>query len=374
MKFIWRIIKGIMFIVLFIVGIGALGIAAFMNYSPQFGANPTGEKLEKISQSEHYQGDQFVNEVETSMDMGPAKMWETSQAYMTANYTDPALPLPVKFAKTRSLNEDTAAFLTWYGHSAFLLEMEGKKILIDPMLGDAAAPVSFFSKRYAYQQAIDLEDLKNIDAVLISHDHYDHLDYPTIDKIKGEVGHFYVPLGLGSHLERWGVSPENITELDWWESAQLDQIELTAAPARHFSGRGFTRNKTFWNSYVIKGKHQNIYFSGDGGYAEHFKEKSKKYGPFDLALVECGQYNKNWAEIHMMPEESVQAAIDIQAREMMPIHWGAFRLALHDWTDPVLRSKAAAVEKGIGFVSPYIGQRFQVGAPGVWSDWWVEAE
>jgi L-ascorbate metabolism protein UlaG (beta-lactamase superfamily) len=372
MKFLWRIIKTFIKAVLVLTIVAGLSIAAFMNFSPQFGENPTGEKLAKISQSAHYQGDGFVNEVETNMDMGFEKILETSQAYMDADYTDPEGPLPVRFGNTNEATSDTSAFLTWYGHSAFLLEMEGKKILIDPLLGDAAAPLSFMSPRYAYEAPINMEDLKEIDAVIISHDHYDHLDYPTIDKIKAEVGHFYVPLGLGSHLESWGVDPGDITELDWWESATLDSIEFTATPARHFSGRGFTRNQTFWNSYVIAGNHQKIYFSGDGGYADHFEEIGERLGPFDLALVECGQYNKNWAEIHLMPEESVQAAIDVRAKEMMPIHWGAFRLALHDWNDPILRSKAAAIAKGMGFVSPYIGQRFEVGAEGNWDDWWEE--
>jgi L-ascorbate metabolism protein UlaG (beta-lactamase superfamily) len=226
------------------------------------------------------------------------------------------------------------------------------------MLGQVASPVSFMGpERFNDKLPIALEDLPFIDAVLYSHDHYDHLDYGTVLKIKDKVGHWFTALGMGSHLKRWGVDSKKITELDWWQESEFMGLKLAATPARHFSGRGFgDRFKTFWNSWVVIGQHQKLYFSGDGGYSKGFKEIGDKYGPFDLCLIECGAYNEAWQDIHMMPEESAQACVDLQGRLMMPIHWGAFSLALHDWTDPVQRLSIKAEELGVKLVTPLIGE------------------
>ena len=265
-------------------------------------------------------------------------------------------------------------YVTWYGHSAILLEIEGKRILIDPMLGPAASPVPFLTKRFEYEDPIDLDDIVDIDAVLISHDHYDHLDYPTISKIKDKVGHFYTALAVGEHLKHWGISSDKITELDWWQTSKIGHIELVATPARHFSGRGVTdRNKTQWASWVILGRHNRVYFSGDSGYAPHFSEIGDKYGPFDFTMMECGQYNEMWEAIHMMPEQTIQAHIDLKGKIMMPIHWGAFNLSLHDWTDPIERAKAEADRLGVTLLSPYIGDRFVIEKEGPEepnANWW----
>jgi L-ascorbate metabolism protein UlaG (beta-lactamase superfamily) len=243
------------------------------------------------------------------------------------------------------------------------------------MLGVSPSPVSFISKRFPYERAIDLESLPDIDAIVISHDHYDHLDYPTIKILKDRVGRFFTPLGVGSHLMRWGVDEISITELDWWESSKIGGIQLIATPARHFSGRGTgDRNKTQWASWVFKGQDHRIYFSGDGGYANHFKAIGEKYGPFDFAMIECGQYNEKWKAIHMMPEESVQACIDVQGRVMMPIHWGAFNLALHTWTDPVVRARAEASKKGVVMSTPLIGQRFSIHHDIPAEKWWDDVK
>jgi len=256
-----------------------------------------------------------------------------------------------------------ATRITWFGHSAFLLEMQGQVILLDPMLGETPSPHPWLgSSRYSRSLPLSLDELPQIDAVLFSHDHYDHLDYPTIKKIKDKVRMFYVPLGLDNHLIRWGVEPARIQAGDWWESFDFEGITFTAAPARHFSGRGITdRNSTLWCSWIIEGKKDKIYFSGDGGYGPHFKKIGEQYGPFDLALLECGQYNLAWQDIHMMPEETVQAGIDVRAKWMIPIHWGAFTLSLHSWTDPIERASAKAKELGVNLSSPRIGEAVVLG-------------
>ncbi len=250
--------------------------------------------------------------------------------------------------------------------------MEGKRILLDPMLGPAASPVPIFGKRFALEQPIDIRQFTRIDAVLISHDHYDHLDYRTIRRLKKHVRHFYVPLGVGSHLRRWGVDPRRITELDWWDSVEIDGIQLTATPAQHFSGRGLSdRNRTLWASWAIRGSHQNIFFSGDSGYGPHFKEIGDRLGPFDFTMMECGQYNEKWASIHAMPEESVQGNIDLRGKVMMPIHWGSLQLAVHTWTDPVERATTEAALRGVRLVTPMIGESFLVEENIPSTPWWT---
>ncbi len=251
-----------------------------------------------------------------------------------------------------------ANLITWFGHSAFLIEIDGKKILLDPMLGEVPAPHPLLgSSRFNKELPIEIEKLPAIDIVIISHDHYDHLDYGSIQKLKGKVKDFYMPLGVGNHLREWGIDSNKIHELNWWEESKIGNFNIVCAPSRHFSGRGlFDRMSTLWGSWIIQSDSLNLYFSGDGGYGPHFKEIGEKYGPFDFAMMECGQYNENWSEIHMMPEQTAQAAVDVNAKLMMPIHWGSFKLALHNWSDPVVRLQIAAKELNQDMLTPKIGQ------------------
>ncbi len=255
-----------------------------------------------------------------------------------------------------------ATRLFWYGHSAFLLQIDGKNILLDPMFGKVAAPHEWLgSNRFNSQLPLEIEKLPQIDAIVFSHDHYDHLDYTSVVRLKDKTAHFFVPLGVGVHLEAWGIPKTKITELDWWQSVNYKQLELVCTPAQHFSGRKIgNRMNTLWSSWVILSKAERIFFSGDGGYAEHFKEIGDKYGPFDMALMECGQYNKMWKEVHMMPEE-----------RLFPIHWAGFKLALHSWTDPIVRVKAKAKELNLKLVTPLIGEEVIVSdSTKNYTDWW----
>lgn len=370
MKRIIKVVKRIFLFLLALVALFTLAVVIFVNVAPQIGNAPEGKDLERISSSEHFEEGIFINETETTV----GDFWSllgTMSEYMSLENGSPADTLPVKFGEDQRMAEDTLLFVTWYGHSAFLFEMDGHRILIDPMLSEYAAPVSFGSKRFPYEKPIPIEELTDIDALILSHDHYDHLDYETVLQLQEEVGHFYTALGVGSHLKSWGISEEKITELDWWETDSLGDLAFTATPARHFSGRGLTdRNATLWASWVIESPHHNIYFSGDGGYGEHFSEIGNKYGPFDIAFMECGQYNEAWGDIHMMPEESVQAGVDVKGKLLMPIHWGAFQLAIHEWTDPIERFKTASDSLNAPIIHPYIGERFCVGVDQPREPWW----
>ncbi len=360
---------GIVVLILMLI----VGIVIFMYTSPQFGQVPRGDALEKIRQSSNYKENEFKNLVKTEMDMGFSKIISTSYAYFTnTNQKSPNKPIPTNFDFTSPPENAHEALVTWFGHSALLIEMEGQRILVDPMLGPASSPVSFLSKRFRYQHEIPLATIQNIDVLLISHDHYDHLDYVSIQMLIPHTKLFLVPLGVGSHLIKWGVDKNKIVELDWWQSVRQGAIEFIATPARHFSGRGFSdRNKTLWASWVIKGKDNNLFFSGDGGYFDGFKTIGEQYGPFDFTMIECGQYNENWAAIHMMPEESVQAHLDVKGKVMMPIHWGAFNLALHSWSDPVERLAASAKEHDVSVYYPVVGKRFTLSETANQSKiWW----
>jgi L-ascorbate metabolism protein UlaG (beta-lactamase superfamily) len=377
-----RIIKKSLRIMLLII-IGILlilliGGALFMNFSPQFGGKPSQEAIIRYEKIEYYKDGVFENQIPTSMDMDAAKMLSTMVDFIKGvPNSRPNFDIPFQRIDSLEICEwtDTTS-LIWFGHSAFLLKMDDKNILIDPMFGDVPAPHPWLGKkRYSNGLPIEVEKLPAIDAIIFSHDHYDHLDYGSIQKLKDKTAQFYVPLGVGAHLLEWGVPAEKIHEMAWWEENNLAGIKLAFTPARHFSGRGFgDRFSTLWGSWVLIGAKHRVYFSGDGGYGPHFKEIGDKYGPFDFAMIECGQYNENWKDIHMMPEESAQAAQDIDAKMMMPIHWGAFTLALHSWTDPVERVSAAADKLKLPYIIPQIGEVISLdsGIEIEQSEWWVE--
>lgn len=380
-KFFRRFLKFLLFL-FGLLGVLAVGIAIFVHTAPQFGADPEGEHLAEISASPNFKDGIFVNKLPSRVG-DDGDMWAVIEDYMNVEHANPTDSIPANFdsfpsqqSTRNALAVDTSAFLTWYGHSTFLLEIEGKNILLDPMFGPYASPVRFFGKRFPYTNKIDLETLPDrIDAVIMSHDHYDHLDYPSILALKDKVEHFYMPLGMSAHFLKWGVSKEKITELDWWESIQVKDLEFVATPARHFSGRGLTnRFKTLWASWVIRSARYSIYFSGDGGYFDGFKEIGEKYGPFDFCMMECGQYNAQWPDIHMTPEQTVQAHMDLKGKVMMPIHWGAFNLAPHDWREPVRRAQAEAENKGVTMFTPVVGERFQVTDSMQTGSWWKEVE
>lgn len=373
-----KILKMTGIIILSIILLVAIVGIIFVNTSPEFGGKPTKEQQLQYATTGHYEDGKFVNQIPSEMEIGIKDM--PSLLYKQFK-NDPDRQPHEKFdiQHIDSLEivqkPDSLTRLTWFGHSSFLLEIAGKKILLDPMFGDVPAPHPWLGKsRYSNGLPIEIEKLPEIDAIIMSHDHYDHLDYGSIMKLKEKTKQFYMPLGVGAHFRKWGVPEERIHELDWWDDITLDSLKFTCTPARHFSGRSFARAVTLWSSWVIQSSDKSIYFSGDSGYGPHFKEIGKRFGSFDYAMMECGQYNEKWQAIHMMPEETIQAAMDINAKITQPIHWGAFTLSLHSWTDPIVRAQAAADNKGVTLCTPEIGEAVLIGEEYPMSKWWEKVK
>jgi L-ascorbate metabolism protein UlaG (beta-lactamase superfamily) len=373
MNFLIPLFKMVIGIIASLLGIIILTAFLFINFSPEFGEKSKGKQLEKIEASKNYENGKFKNLSETNVD-GNINYWKTLAEYFTKGNKVPDWSIPVIKITSETIKNtpDTITKITWFGHSALLVEIDGKKIFLDPMLGNVPAPHPWLgSNRFNDTLPLAIENIPNLDAVIISHDHYDHLDYGSIKKLNDRVNHFYVPLGVGAHLISWGVSENKITEMDWWESTLLEGITLTATPSRHFSGRGVTdRFRTQWSSWVIQGKKDAIYFSGDSGYDTHFKEIGDKFGPFDIVIMECGQYDEQWPLIHMMPEETVKATIDVKGKLLLPIHWGSFKLGLHSWTDPAERVSKQATLQNVSLTTPIIGEVIILGEGAPNSNWW----
>jgi L-ascorbate metabolism protein UlaG (beta-lactamase superfamily) len=361
-----------MLILLLIVAV-IIAVFLFIIFHPVFGSNPSKETIVKYSSLEHHVNGKFVNQIPTEMETDIKSMLPVLKEFLKGNPNrQPRQPIPIKPLQLSGQHTIQTTKVTWFGHSAFLIEMDGKRLLLDPMFGKAPSPIPWFgNKRYSKELPFDVSGLPQIDLVIFSHDHYDHLDYGTIKKLKSKVKEFVVPLGVGGHLKRWGIELDRIQECNWWEEVDAAGLLLGCTPARHFSGRSLTnRNSTLWCSWIIKGKDERIYFSGDSGYGPHFKEIGEKYGPFDLTLMECGQYHEKWDAIHMMPEETVQAHLDVRGKMLIPIHWGAFTLSLHEWTDPVERAVKAANVNNVKILTPQIGETISLDEEHLRSSWW----
>ena len=344
--------------------IGIIGLViGFIKFSPQFGASKKEKQTLKVFASPNFHNGLFHNPEETLQTTD--FKFKTFFSFFKTGDKAPEYKLPFETLGSKYFQQahNGATKVTWFGHSAILLEIDGKRIFLDPMLGKAPAPHPWLGfNRFNPELPIDINAITHLDAIVISHDHYDHLDYNTIQLLKGKTKHFYVPLGVGAHLISWGVDSKKIHEMDWWETANLDGLRLSSAPARHFSGRGMNdRNSTQWCSWVIESTKEKIFFSGDSGYGKHFKEIGEKYGPFDLCLLECGQYNEQWAHIHMMPEQTVQANRDLGGKMFIPIHWAAFKLSLHSWKEPIQRVYKKALELDQKMASPKIGEVLTLG-------------
>jgi len=337
---------------------------------PVFGKEPKQERLHSIKKLPNYIDGEIKNNTYT-----PTKPDDVSYLEMIGKLIEgnkngsPKRSLP-HIRPNLAPSEDLK--ITWFGHSSYLIQVAGKNILVDPVFSERTSPFQFLgTKRFDGTNFIQPEDFPALDLIVITHDHYDHLDYTSILKFKAKTTHFLTSLGVGAHLEHWGIASSQITELAWGEQASpMANFNFIATSARHFSGRGFKRNQTLWSSFVMQTKNNRIFIGGDSGYDNHFKEIGENYGPFDLAILECGQYNTMWPFIHMFPEEVPQAAIDLKSAIVMPVHWGKFRLALHDWDDPIKRVVTKSEELGVKIATPMLGESFFMNDVLPIKQWW----
>jgi L-ascorbate metabolism protein UlaG (beta-lactamase superfamily) len=262
--------------------------------------------------------------------------------------------------------------LVWFGHASYFIQIDGKKLLVDPVFSGSVSPLPFMTKAFEGTDRYTADDMPEIDYLIITHDHWDHLDYETIMKLKPKIKKIICGLGVGEHFEYWGFDPKLLEEKDWNESIQLDQgFTATVLPARHFSGRLLQRNRSLWISVLLQTPTFKIYFSGDGGYDGHFAEIGKKFGPIDFAILENGQYNVNWRYIHMMPEQTVQAAKDLKVKRFLPVHSSKFALSIHSWDEPLKRVTALSKKAGITIVTPLIGEQVHLkDSTQTFSEWW----
>ncbi|MBP6653286.1 MAG: MBL fold metallo-hydrolase [Propionivibrio sp.] len=296
---------------------------------------------------------------------------------MVRNVTDkspqaaPSTPIETPPLTREELHNAPDQSLWRLGHSTVLLKLDGKFWLTDPMFAERASPVGFVGPKRFHSAPIALADLPEIEAVIISHDHYDHLDHDTILAIQDKVGTFVTPLGVGERLIDWGIAASKVRQLDWWEETRIAGLRLVATPARHFSGRTLLDNdRTLWSSWVLIAPTARVFFSGDSGYFDGFKAIGEKFGPFDVTLLENGAYNEAWADIHMHPEQTVQAHIDLRGKRLVPIHNGTFDLALHAWTEPLEQVTKLSAQRDVAISTPRFGERLDIGSPDPGQAWW----
>ena len=335
-----------------------------------YGKLPSGERLERIKTSPNYKDGTFQNISKTNAMAEDASFCKTMKDFFNKPKTvTPLVNLPSIKTDLKKLNSDKPT-IVWFGHSSYLVKINNRTILVDPVFSGNAAPMSFMIKAFKGADVYKVEDMPAIDILLLTHDHYDHLDHKTVIKLNSKVKKIVCSLGLGSHLEHWGIPKNKITELDWWETFKDNDLRFTTTPARHFTGRGIKRGQTLWSSFVLKTTTHNLFLGGDSGYDKHFKEIGEKFGPFDIAILESGQYNKSWPNIHMMPEETVQASIDLKAKILLPVHWGKFALAMHAWNEPIDRILKKAEELKVKVTTPLIGEEVILGNTLPDKTWW----
>lgn len=336
-----------------------------------FGKLPTGERLERIRQTPTFRNGQFHNLSHT-----PMMAEDMSYAGVLANFLrpqkgrTPGAPISANLRPLADIGTDDPQF-TWFGHSSYLLSFMGKHILVDPVFSGHASPLPFMVRGFRGTEVFTPEQMPAIDVLLITHDHYDHLDHSTLLALRNKVNMVVCSLGVGAHLVHWGYDPARIHELYWNESVDpLPGMQFTAVPARHFSGRALTRNRTLWSAFVLEWNGLRFFLGGDSGYDTHFADIGRQYGRFDVAILECGQYNPAWKYIHMMPEETVQAAIDLQSELLIPVHWGKFNLSLHAWTEPADRALAAALQLNMPHAFPHMGSPYNLRTKTETEPWW----
>ncbi len=353
-----------------VVGAAAIGAAvwAVREIPRQMGARATGLRAERMHRSPQFRDGKFHNSVPSST-MPEGRSIARELFGGGEHHRKPSHAIPVVTTPPSATAD--GLHITWYGHASALVEIEGHRVLFDPVWSDRCSPSRLAGPKRLHRPPIELDELPRLDAIVISHDHYDHLDLATVEElVRRQDAPFLVPLGIGAHLDRWGVPAGRIIELDWDEQATIGALTLTATAARHFSGRGFSRDGTLWSSWVVAGPTRKVFYTGDTGYFDGFARIGATHGPFDATLVQCGAYGEGWPDIHMTPEDAVRAHMDVQGRLLIPVHWCTFVLAFHDWSDPAERLWREAKAREVSVAFPRPGERVDVDNPPEPDGWW----
>jgi len=339
----------------------------------KFGRLPEGERLAALEASPNYRDGTFHNQVEIREIVSGGPSLKGFVKFFFHERDNPVPPGPVPIVKTDLKALDGADdVVVWLGHSSYFVRLGGRTILIDPVFSAYASPFFFSTRAFAGTNPYTAADMPAIDYLLISHDHWDHLDYDTVMALKPKVRHVVVGLGVGAHFARWGFPGEMVHEADWDTDVRLDDgLTIHVLTARHFSGRWLDRNRTLWASFAFETPSRRVFYSGDSGYGPHFKEIGERFGGFDLVMLDSGQYNEAWRNVHMTPEQSAQAAEDLQARAALPSHAGKFSISYHSWDDPFKRFVKAGEGRDYRLVTPRIGEPVRLAErEQTFSHWW----
>ena len=354
-------------------------MAAWVLSLPQFGAKLTGDRLARARANPLYHDGKFANPLPPAA-YRAADVWALIQGQFFGDEVRaprsavPVLAVAAETLKAAAPAPATAAGLRafWIGHASVYIEIDGLRLLVDPMFSEYASPFEYGPRRL-HPTPIALADLPTIDAVLITHDHYDHLDMRTVQHLARRGSRFFVPLGIGAHLQAWGVPDAQVREMEWWQEQPLRGVRIVSTPARHYSGRGLMdRNSTLWTSWSVIGARHRFYVSGDTGYSDHFRIIGERFGPFDMSFVKIGAYGPGapWLDIHMSAEDAVRAHRDVGARRMFPVHWGTFNLAFHAWDEPIERALAAARASQVELLTPRVGEMVDADVAFASRPWW----
>jgi len=365
-----------MIILLSILLLCVVTILLYMG-QPQFGKAPNGDRLKRIKQSPNYKNGKFQNVHFTPMITEGYSMTKTAYDFIFTKFPrqKPTDTIPSIKTDLLKLPMDSN-ILIWFGHSSYFIQLEGKRFLIDPVFSGNASPIPNSNKSFTGTDIYTAADMPEIDYLLITHDHYDHLDYKTVIALKDKIRSVICGLGVGSHFEFWGFDPAIIDEKDWNESILSDNgITIHSASARHFSGRGFTRNNTLWLSFILQTANLKVYVGGDSGYDIHFAEIGEKFDGFDLAILDNGQYNVAWQAIHLLPDEVLKASLELKAKRLFPGHSSKFVLAQHPWDEPLVKITDLNKTFNIPLVTPMIGEQVNLKDENQpFNQWWKDIE
>lgn len=365
-----------------LIGLAAIGAVLLLGafgylQQPQFGTAPDGDRLQRIQRSPHHANGEFHNLIPTPVlaEGNSTLSIMVDDLIHSVENLQPAQPIPVVKTDLRALDL-TRDTLIWLGHSSFFVQIAGQRVLVDPVLKPYAGPVSFAGRAFEGTNGYTVEDMPEIDLLLVTHDHWDHLDHETVTALQGKVKQVVVPLGVGAHFERWGYARDKVRDADWNETLALaNGLSVHVIPARHYSGRALTPNKTLWAGFVLESNQRRVLFSGDSGYGPHYKALGQRFGTFDLAALDMGQYDLRWPDIHMTPQQAVQAAQDLNAQALLPAHVSRFNLARHAWNEPFEQVSAASQGRPFQLLTPRIGEVLHIGDQGQrFLPWWGQAK